>query len=96
MLDARGLAATAILSGTLYVMGGVDDTKRLDSVEYFIPYSNKWTHAAPMNEKRTGAQAGVANGCLYVFGGLGDEDVTSSSIEKYDPVEDKWTLVIHI
>lgn len=47
-----------------------------------------------MNEIRSAAQAGVANGTLFVLGGKGDRN--SPTIEKYDPQEDKWTMVAHI
>lgn len=75
-------------------MGGRDNEKKLNSVECYIPNKNEWIPIEPMNEIRLGAQAGVANGALFVFGGR-DERV-SATIERYDPEENKWTLVIFI
>lgn len=94
MSTARELAAAAVLSGAIYVMGGRDDEQRLNSVECYNPNRNEWVSMAPMNEFRSGAQAGVVNGALFVFGGR-DERV-SPTIERYDPEENRWTLVIFI
>lgn len=89
---AREFAAAAVLSGAIYVMGGRDNENKLNSVECYIPNKNEWISIEPMNEIRSGAQAGVANGTLIVFGGR-DERV-SATIERYDPEENKWILVI--
>lgn len=97
MPTARQFAAAAVLSGSIYVMGGctniTEDRGECNLVECYIPNQNKWISIAPMNEIRYAAAAGVANGCLFVFGGAG-KDKISSTIERYDPKEDKWTMVI--
>lgn len=72
-------------------MGGRDDKQRHNSVECYNPNRNVWISIAPMNEIRSGAQAGVANGTLFVFGGMAEKK--SSTIERYDPKKEKWTLV---
>lgn len=94
MSIARRFAAVAVLSGSIYVMGGRDNQQRYNSVECYTPGVNKWISLAPMNEIRSAAQAGTANGALFIFGGIGQIGV-SSTIETYDPKEDKWTMVIH-
>lgn len=86
------MAATAVLNGVLFVMGGRDNEVKYRSVECFYPNLNNWTSMAPMKEIRVAAQACVASGFLYVFGGSGEK--ISSTIEKYDPRFDTWTLVI--
>lgn len=74
-------------------MGGRDNQQRYNSVECYIPGENKWISLAPMNEIRSAAQAGAANGALFIFGGIGEG--VSSTIETYDTKDDKWTMVIH-
>lgn len=91
MSSERSFAAAANLSGIIFVMGGRDATNWHRSVEYYLPHSNKWVFAAPMQEERTAAMAGVVDGFLYVLGGTHRK--ASSSIERYDPKEDKWTMV---
>lgn len=86
------MAATTVLDGVLFVMGGRNKETKHRSVECFFPNLNKWTSMAPMTEFRVAAQACAASGFLYVFGGTGEK--ISSTIEKYDPKTDTWTLVI--
>lgn len=87
------MAASAVLDGVLFVMGGRDDKIKHNSVECYFPNLNNWISLAPMTEVRVAAQACVAFKFLYVFGGSGEK--MSSTIEKYDPKTDTWTLVIH-
>jgi N-acetylneuraminic acid mutarotase len=91
----RGHAA-AVCAGLLYVAGGTDDETILNSVERFDPAKNTWQQVAPMRMARVGCSAAVLDGELYVAGGLcdvGDEEVTLSSVERYDPLTDAWEEV---
>lgn len=92
MLTARTFLATAVLSGTLFAIGGRNAGSCLNSVEYYVPGVNKWVSIAPMNAKRSYHQAGVANNILFVFGGYDGKSL--KTLEKYSPAENKWTLVI--
>lgn len=96
MSTARQFSTAAVISGSIYVMGGcAEDRGECNLVECYLPKQNKWISIAPMNEIRYAVSAGVANGLLFVFGGAGKDNITSS-IERYDPKEDKWTMVIII
>lgn len=96
MSTARQFSTAAVISGSIYVMGGcAEDRGECNLVECYIPNQNKWITIAPMNEIRYAVSAGVANGLLFVFGGAGKDNI-SSTIERYDPKEDKWTMVILI
>lgn len=56
---------------------------------------------SPMNKRRGGVAIASYNGFLYVFGGH-DLPVSNpscqrtSSIEKYDPATDSWTLIANL
>lgn len=91
--NERMYAASAILSGAIFAIGGQDNDVTLDSVECYIPGVNKWVPIAPMNIKRSSLQAGVANHILYVYGGFSHER-SLDTLERYSPEDDKWTLVI--
>lgn len=85
------LPATAILSGTLYVIGCRGRSFWHSSVEYYIPAVNKWVTTFAMTKRKSYPQAGVANNFLYVYGS--DDIAENFTIEKYNPEEDNWTLV---
>lgn len=91
MSTPRSLATGAVLAGTLFIIGGRDEIKGHNSVEYYMPSMKRWMPAAPMNEVRTAAQAGVVNGNLYVLGGTWTNVL--GTIERYDPEADKWLTV---
>lgn len=91
MKIARSLAAAAALYEKIYVMGGQTGKETTNSVECYDPDKNTWTMVAPMIEARSGAQAVVSVGFLYVLGGSTTE--TAVTIEKYYPNEDKWSKV---
>lgn len=52
---------------------------------------NEWSHMAPMHEERWGHSLVTLGYSLYVIGGSSDDNTYSNSVERYDPVEDKWT-----
>lgn len=94
MLTERRSTAIATLSNKIFVMGGrriIDEI--LNSVECYDPIKDEWSNVAPMNEKRITAQAGVINGQIFVVGGWNGSQQLSN-IERYDQLENKWTIVI--
>eukprot|EP00808_Paulinella_micropora_P026082 g81890.t1 len=99
MTTKRSGCAAATLNGSLYVIGGVDGSSHLSSVERYSASRNKWELVAPMLSKRSTCSAAVLQGRLYVMGGYEDAWKTHryisnlSSVERYDPVVDKWEFV---
>ncbi len=57
------------LDGKLYVVGGYDGKKCLDSVERYNPATNEWVFVAPMAVRRRGCVVVVLHERLYVMGG---------------------------
>ena len=86
MPTPRGWPSTAVVNGTIYVIGGGNPTAR-SVVEAYDPATDSWTRKRDMLAPRLAAQAGVVNGIIYNIGG----NQTERNCEVYDPVTDTWT-----
>ncbi len=98
---ARNSAASAVIDGRIYVVGGRSARQQADgtlsqvnlpTLEVFDPASNSWTSRAPMPQPRGGLAAAAHGGRLYVFGGeqwVPDQQVFADSWV-YDPGRDRW------
>lgn len=96
MPTARWGAASAILDGKVYVVGGQSATQPEVSVlEVYNPVRNSWATRAPMPTARFAPVAEVVGGKLYVIGGylpdLGCCGVATAVVEVYNPVTDSWS-----
>jgi hypothetical protein len=90
LLTGRCQHAAVVLSGSLYVLGGVGEGGRLTSVERYDPDQDAWQAVTPMTTERSSFAAVVLGGRIIAVGG---EDAGFSSLpscESYDPVADKW------
>lgn len=94
MQQNRAQHSVAALSGKLFVTGGWDGSSDLNNVECYDPQLNNWTAISPMNISRCSHRCVVVDNVLYVIGGNNFNDGYLNSIERYDEVADKWTLVI--
>lgn len=92
---ARESSATAVLSGKLYIIGGIYDRTVLRTVERFDPETNRWTEVAEMNFPREDYHCCTVRNSIYAVGGYGGER-TLHSIEKYDEQLNQWTVVRQI
>lgn len=91
MSVARKGASAAVLSGKLYVCGGVDDSMHtLTCCESFHPSSGHWEIVPPMLESRGYLAACALQGRLYACGGRAVGGRHLSSAEYYDPGHGKW------
>jgi N-acetylneuraminic acid mutarotase len=87
----QGHVAVAGPDGLIYVLGGLNDTGTLASVEAYDPEANSWQTPAPMLTARRDFAAVVGPaGHIYVFGGMCGGAATACA-EKYDPGSDSWT-----
>lgn len=95
MNQARVWPAGGVIAGKLYVVGGWDGEKELDSCELLdLNAANpQWESCAPMDSPRAGAGAAVLVNKLYVFGGGMDEQNKIGTSEAYDPNTEQWGLV---
>lgn len=80
---------------SVFVVGGRDDHRALDSCEQLNLNRNKWRTQPRMNYPRAFCFAGDVNGCLTVFGG--DSVLTGGhtreTVEFYDDETWKWHLL---
>ncbi|KAL5214127.1 hypothetical protein ABZP36_003279 [Zizania latifolia] len=86
-----------VLDGKLFVMAGyvVDYGKECvsDEVYQYDARLNRWAALAKMNDARRDFACAEVNGAIYVAGGFGSDGDGLSSVEVYDPQENKWTLI---
>jgi actin-binding protein IPP len=82
----------------LYVVGGNSNQQEvLKSVERYSFDDDKWENVAPMSVPRASPAVAAVDGFLYVAGGDQTREVnfyraqiTISSFECYDPIDDSW------
>ena len=101
---ARNSAASAVIDGRIYVVGGRKAIKQADgslrqenvaTLEVFDPRRNTWEARAPMPQAQGGLAAAAHGGKLYVFGGeqwVPEQKVFADSWV-YDPATDRWTAL---
>ena len=90
-LDAYALVA---FEGQLYLFGGWDGQRYLNSVYTFDPGQDKWTTLTPMPLKRGYAGAIVTGGKIFVIGGYDGEQAITANLtylpEHEQAGEDPW------
>lgn len=84
---ARYAYASAVLDGYFYVAGGTGSHHTiLNTVEFYDPKSDDWTHVSGMNIPRRDFALVESNGFLYAMG-------NNEILERYDPRQNLWTVV---
>lgn len=81
-----GISAYALISyeGNLYLFGGWDGIRYLDSVYQYDPEQDQWNNKTAMSTARGFAGAAVSGGKIFVLGGY-DGAAGLSSMEVYIP-----------
>ena len=94
----RNHLAAGAIAGKLYVaggrFGGGVGSEMTAIVEVYDPATNTWGSRAPMPTPRGGVNGIAVNGCLYTFGGEGNDDHpfgVFDQTEVYNPVTDSWS-----
>ena len=88
MPTARQNAATGVINGKLYVVGGYNGSSSLTTLEVYDPATNTWEAKAPMPTARNSMSGEVIGGKLYVVGGVAQNNL--NILEVYDPVTNTW------
>ena len=100
MPTLRTSFATAVVDGKIYLIGGRVKDKRGEEVitglvEVYDPLTDRWDKRTDMPTVRSGMDAVVVEGKIYVIGGQtrkapGLVERFVRSIEEYNPKTDKW------
>ena len=96
-LIARGLSATGVIGGKLYVAGGTaSGYANFADLEIYDPIADSWSVGASLPNQLTSAGGAGFNGKLYLFGGYvgpsAYNNQITASVQIYDPVLDTWSL----
>lgn len=101
---ARNSAASVVIDGRIYVVGGRQALTQPDgslrqvnvaALEVFDPATGAWSTRSPMPQAQGGLAAAAHGGKLYVFGGeqwVPQQKVFADSWV-YDPATDRWTAL---
>ncbi|WP_086930748.1 Kelch repeat-containing protein [Agarilytica rhodophyticola] len=103
-LTARNSAASAVIKGKIYVVGGrqneVNDKGdfkivNVPNLEVYDPAKNVWVAKAPMPVAQSGLAAATVDNKLYVFGGEQwfPEQKVFANAWVYNPETDKWSAL---
>lgn len=88
----RAALTANFINGTLYAVGGYNDTGASNSNMAYDPISNEWTEKTPMPTAREHLASAVVDGKLYVIGGrVGGLEHNLDANEVYNPETDSWT-----
>ena len=84
----------------LYALGGLSKKQFLCSVERLNILDGEWEKVKPMNSARAFFAAVSYNEMVYAIGGTykneNDKWIASQTVEKFNPVENKWTFVSNL
>jgi len=95
-LIARGLSATAVIGGKLYVAGGTAaGYANFADLEIYDPGTNTWSTGASLPNQLTSAGGAAFNGKFYVVGGYvgpsAYNNQITAAVQIYDPVLNTWS-----
>ena len=89
MPTARHSHVAAVVSGKIYVSGGIALAETSDAFEAYDPVTNTWATLASLSEARADHASAAAHGKLYVFGGWASGDGLDL-VEVYSPASNSW------
>lgn len=91
MAQARHGAVAAALGGRIYVCGGLEGVKPLNSVERFDEEMRDWMPMPQMVRARGWPTCAVVEESVYICGGRCEEGAISA-VERFEP-ELEWSLL---
>lgn len=97
MPTARQGLAVAAVGGKIYAIGGfgefgqgTDAWDSMATVEEYDPQTDTWRSRADMPTPRGLLAAAAANGKVYAFGGMNEDDFAIPTVEEYNPATNTW------
>lgn len=85
-------AATTVLNGQLYTIGGCGPTSDCTGVEVYHPTTDTWSAAASYPEVFSLGACGTIAGKIYCAGGVG-HTASISHAYVYDPATNTWSAI---
>ena len=97
MNQCRRSHALVSCKDSLYAVGGFGNGNCLASVEGMKDLNGDWQECQSMPEERKWLTAVSCDDAIYAMGGLccdneSKDEATTKTVEKYDPVDDEWSL----
>jgi len=89
MQENRMAAFGVATEGKIFVAGGMNFGSLLQTCEMFNISTNEWQLIGSLTVERAYGSMVCLKGTLYVLGGTTRRS-SGSSVECYDPTEDKW------
>ena len=78
------------MGDSVYVVGGNTDSGRTGDTYRLSLSSKQWVKQSSLNTPRDGHGCAEWDGGVLVVGGYGSDNGILSSVEKYNPVSNKW------
>jgi N-acetylneuraminic acid mutarotase len=96
MPTPRSAFGIAVYDNRIYCIGGYTNYANSSIVstavnEVYDPTTDTWTNKASMPTARLNLRASLANGKIYLIGGIPTPDTGRTINEVYDPESDTWT-----
>lgn len=86
----RAYHGAAAVGSRIYVLGGFDGARCLNSCRVFDAAAGTWSKAPRMHHRRCYVSVAAHEGLVYAMGGY-DGEVWKKSAECYDPSQHEWT-----
>jgi len=95
MSIGRRMHCLAVVDTTLYVLGGwADDVQAtLTSIKSYNSNTDNWTHAGELLNAVKSAACVTYNSCVYVFGGMNNNNIAVDCVQTYNPTDDTCLLL---
>ncbi len=87
--ENRSAMATAVIDGSVYLLGGSLGSSPTATVFAYDPISTTISEKQEMSVPRSRAAAAVVDGKIYLIGGADELDALAT-VEVYDPASDTW------
>ncbi|KAL6100915.1 klhl6 [Pungitius sinensis] len=82
----------AVCGGKVYALGGFDGVHRLNSVEAYDPFHNRWMKATPLAVGVSSFAAASFDRWIYVIGGGPNGKLATDRVQCWEPGTDSWEL----
>ncbi|XP_061698501.1 kelch-like protein 6 [Syngnathoides biaculeatus] len=92
LMTGRWRHKMAVQAGRVYALGGFDGVNRLDSVEAYDPFHNRWTQVAPLALGVSSFAAASFDKWIYVIGGGPNGKLATDLVQCWEPGTDFWEL----